>query len=347
MLVDLGTWDVDCRELVREIREGLVALAPGADTVTLLQGSGSYAVEATLGCAVPADGKLLVLNNGAYGERMGKIATTAGLPHRVHVDPEDRPHDPSAVERILADDPAITHVSVVHGETTTGLLNPVGEIGDAVKRQGRRLIVDAISTFGAYPAGPGELLDFERGPIDHLVGSANKCIEGVPGFGFILSRREAIEAMAGQARSLCLDVYDQWSQFEKTGRFRYTPPTHVLLAFRQALRELEAEGGPTARGARYAASHQRLLEGMAELGFEPVVPAEHRSFIITAFHHPSESFDFDDFYAALHGRGYILYPGKLSDLDSFRIGTIGQLDHEDIDRLLVAIAEVRRELGSW
>jgi 2-aminoethylphosphonate-pyruvate transaminase len=349
MAIDIGSWDTDSIRLAAEIRAELVRLAGGGErTATLLQGSGSYAVEAVIGSAVPRGGKLLILSNGAYGERMRLTAEALGVPHAVHRDPEDRPHDPAVVDRLLAADRAITHVACVHGETTTGLLNPAREIGLVVGRRGRRVIVDAISTFGAYPVGPGAALDLEAGPVDHLVGSANKCLEGVPGFAFVISRRPAIEACAGNARSLVLDLHGQWSHFERTGQFRFTPPTHVLLAFRQALRELEEEGGVEARARRYEENHRVLVEGMERLGFEPYVAREHRSRIITTFRYPERAgrpFDFRAFYDRLHGLGFIIYPGKLSVVDTIRIATIGSIGRREVEALLAAVEEVSRGSG--
>jgi 2-aminoethylphosphonate-pyruvate transaminase len=350
MQIDIGSWDVDCIELVREIRSGLLELlgeAAGERTCVLLQGSGSYGVEAALGSAVPREGKLLILKNGAYGQRMMLTCRALGLAHAVLEDPENRPHEPARLEAALAADRAITHVAVVHCETTTGVLNPLRELGLAVARQRRRFIVDAISSFGAYPMGPGRDIDFGAGPIDHLVGSANKCLEGAPGFTFILSRTDAVKECEGRARSLCLDLHGQWSTLEKTGQFRFTPPTHVLLAFRQALRELAAEGGVEARARRYHESHAALVCGMERLGFEPYVAPEHRSWIITAFLTPSPSFDFRRFYDLLHRRGYIIYPGKLSSVSTFRIANIGRIDRGDIEGLLAAVAEVKAEMGGW
>jgi 2-aminoethylphosphonate-pyruvate transaminase len=351
MLLDIGSWDIDCIRLVAEIRDSLVRLAAGGPelTCTLFQGSGSYAVEAILGSALPratersAGGKLLILRNGAYGKRMMLTCDALRIPCRTLEEPENQPHDPAKVDRLLASDPSLTHVACVHCETTTGVLNPVREIGLAVARHGRRYIVDAISTFGAYPAGRGQPIDFDAGPIDHLAATANKCIEGVPGFAFVISRREAVEEAAGNARSLSLDLHGQWSHFEKTGMFRFTPPTHVLLAFRQALRELEAEGGPEARARRYRENHRALIEGMTRLGFRPFVSPEHQSCIITTFHHPHPRFDFQSFYNGLHRRGYIIYPGKLTEVETFRIANIGSIDRREIEGLLAAISQVVEE----
>ena len=342
MLIDIGSWDADCVDLTREIREELVGLANSDEdlTCTLMQGSGSFGVEAAIGSAIPADGKILVLRNGAYGQRIEWMARALGIPHVVIEEPEDRPHSADAVGAALQSDPEITHVVCVHCETTTGLLNPLGEIAAVVEQNNRRFIVDAISTFGAYETGPGKPIDFSVGPIDHLVGSANKCIEGVPGFAFVLSRRSAIERCAGSARSLCLDLHDHWKGFETHGKFRYPPPTHVLLAFRQALLELREEGGIAGRARRYRENHDVLVEGLAELGFATFVPEPYRSWIITTFLCP-EGFEFWPFYEALHDKGYIIYPGKLTEVDTFRIANIGAIDAEDIRGLVDAIRGIQ------
>lgn len=333
---DIGTWDDDAGDLVREIRAELVALTERPDlTCTLMQGSGSMGVECVLGSAIPRKGgKVLILNNGAYGVRMIRSCRAMGLPFVEMEDPEEQAHDPARVDAILAGDSSITHVAMVHCETTTGLVNPLREIGLVVARHGRRFVVDAISSFGAYA------IDFDAGPIDHLIGSSNKCVEGVPGFSFVLSRRAAIEACAGNARSYAFDLYDQWQNFETRGRFRFTPPTHVMLAFRQALRELRAEGGVAARERRYQANRDALIAGMKRLGFEPLIPASIQSHIITTFLYPRPDFDFTRFYQGLRERGYIIYPGKLTNRDTFRIGNIGSIGLWEIEGLLRAIEEV-------
>jgi len=343
MLDDIGSWDTDCIRLVAEIRSEVLKLCGARSdlTCTLLQGSGSYAVESILGSSIPRGGKLLILSNGAYGRRMKLSAEALGLDHIVAEDPEDTPHDPAALDRLLERDPSITHVACVHCETTSGVLNPLRELGLVAQRHSRRFLADAISSFGAYPVGPGKAIDFDAGPIDHMALSANKCIEGVPGFALVISRREAMERCAGQARSLCLDLHGQWSHMEKTGQFRYTPPTHVLLAFRQALRELEREGGIPARTRRYQENHRVLVEGMKRLGYEPYVPPEHQSHIITTFLYPSEDFDFTRLYNRLHTRGFIIYPGKLTSIKTFRIANIGSISRTEIEALLRAIGEDR------
>ena len=344
MLRDAGSWHVEFNDLVRSVRARLLALAgvsqePGYEAV-LMQGSGTFGVEAAVTSAVPRDGRLLAVTNGAYGERIVQMARTADIDVEPLRTPEDTPPDPAAIARALDADAAITTVAVVHCETTTGILNPVEAIGCAVKERSRTYLVDAMSSFGAIA------IDIERAGIDYLVSSANKCIEGVPGFSFVIARRDALEAAEGRARSLSLDLVAQWRGFERNGQFRFTPPTHAILAFDRALRELEEEGGIEARGARYRRNHEALMTGMRALGLRPYLPPEVQSFIITSFHYPRHPvFDFDTFYRKLSDRGMIIYPGKLTDVDCFRIGTIGHIFEDDVRALTDAIGAALDEMG--
>ena len=343
MLRDTGSRDPTFIESVRTIRCSLLGVAgvsPEEYTAVLVQGSGTFGIESVIGSAVPRGGKLLVAANGAYGERIARIASVLGIPANVLRFPEDTPVDSASVRATLEADPAITNVATVHCETTTGLLNPVEEIGREVAAAGRAFTVDAMSSFGAVA------LDFSAAKIDYLVSSANKCMEGVPGFSFVIARKEALLATEGHARSLSLDLLDQWKGLERDGQFRFTPPTHALLAFAQALRELEAEGGVPGRDARYAANQRTLVEGMRALGFREYLPPERQSHIITSFHYPSSpAFKFDNFYSRLSDRGFIIYPGKLSQVDCFRIGTIGRIFEADVRTLLSAIRETLGEMG--
>jgi 2-aminoethylphosphonate-pyruvate transaminase len=344
MLCDLGSRDGEFLAAIRDVRSGLLQLAGvsqelGYETVPL-QGSGTYAIEAVISSAVPATGKLLVAVNGAYGERMVKIAEVHGIAVEVLRFPEASPVEPDAVEACLQSDPSITHVAIVHCETTSGVMNPIAEVGKAVAVSGRSYIVDSMSAFGAVP------LDVRDCRADFLVSSANKCIEGVPGFAFAICRRESLESCRGQARSLALDLEAQWRGLEANGQFRFTPPTHALLAFRQALIELEAEGGVEGRAARYGQNHACLREGMARLGFQELVPAEHQGNIITSFLYPQDDgFEFERFYEGLNQRGFVIYPGKVTDADCFRIGSIGRLFPSDMEALLTAIAETMQKMG--
>ncbi len=344
MLHDAGSWHFEFSQLIRTLREQILALAElpaggGWETV-LMQGSGTFGVESVIGSVIPPAGKLLVLINGAYGERIAQMAGALKIPHVALRFPEHEPPSIPAVSQALAADPSIRHVAAVHCETTTGILNPLAGIGREVKRHGCVFIVDAISSFGAIP------IDLESAGIDFLVSSANKCLEGVPGFSFIIARRERLLETEGWARSLSLDLLGQWQGFQKNGQFRYTPPTHSLLAFAQALAELNQEGGIPARGERYRANHSLLLNGMRAMGFHPFLSPEWQSFIITAFHFPAQpAFRFPEFYRLLSEAGLIIYPGKLTQVDTFRIGTIGRLFPADIRQLLMAIRETLGELG--
>jgi 2-aminoethylphosphonate-pyruvate transaminase len=344
MLHDAGSWHFEFNALVATIRERLLALAgvsraQGYEAV-LLQGSGSFGVEAVFQTCIPANGRVAVLSNGAYGERMIQMLQYARIPHLALRSPEDTPSDPVALDRALAADPGITHVAAVHCETTTGILNPIDELGRVTRRHRRSYIVDAMSSFGALP------IDLTGWGIDHLISSANKCIEGVPGFSFVISRREALLASEGHARSLCMDLLAQLKGFEKNGQFRYTPPTHSILAFARALDELEIEGGPAARRARYQRNHETLVTGMQALGFRPYLDPAVQSCIITSFLFPSDpEFTFDAFYRRLSDKGFIIYPGKISQADTFRIGSIGRLFEADIHALLAAVQQTVNELG--
>ncbi len=337
MLKDWCTWDREYNDLVQAIRRQLVELA-GSDrfTAVLMQGSGTFCVEAAMGSMMPPDGKLLILANGAYGLRMAAMARYLNIPHEVHDSGEIAPPDLSRLKQALATDAAITHVAVVHCETTTGLLNPVEHIGPLVKQAGRLFMVDAMSSFGGIPMNP------EAWGIDVLISSANKCIQGVPGFGFILVRREVIRLWEGQARSLSLDVYDQWQTMETHGgKWRFTSPTHVVRAFSQALAELAEEGGIHTRYGRYRKNQQLLADGMQVLGFCPLLPKNLQSPIITAFIHPARTgFSFPEFYDRLKGLGFVIYPGKVSMAECFRIGSIGEIYPMDVQALLDAVKRV-------
>ncbi len=337
MLRDWCTWDDEYHALVQDLRHALVRLATAEAgyTAVLMQGSGTFSVEAAIGTAVPRGGKLLVLANGVYGSRMVEIARRLCIGALSHDSGELRPPDLDRLECALATDPGISHVALVHCETTTGLVNPVEAVGEIVKAYGRTYIVDAMSSFGGIP------LDAATIGADFLISSANKCIQGVPGFGFVIARRAAIERTRGWARSLSLDLYDQWREMEDgNGKWRYTSPTHVVRAFSRALQELEDEGGVQARHHRYCDNHRVLVEGMRGLGFRCLLPDEYQSPIITTFLSPLHSgYDFRRFYAALKARGFVIYPGKVTCLDTFRIGTIGDVRPDDMRRLVEAVAQ--------
>lgn len=343
-LHDMGSWDVEFNTVVAEMRQRLLRLAgvsrEGGYEVIPMQGSGTYGVEAVLASVIPPTGRVLIHSNGAYGERMIQMTKHLRMDSVAYRTDEDAIPDAAEVERLLKADPGITHVALVHCETTTGILNPLEEIGKVVKAQGRVFIVDAMSSFGAVP------IDFESTGIDYLISSANKCIEGIPGFSFVFARRAALLATEGFARSLSLDILGQLRGFEKNGQFRYTPPTHSILAFMQALNELEMEGGVAGRGARYKRNHAALLEGMAEIGFRRFLPDHLQSYIITSFYFPEDArFTFLEFYKRMSERGMLIYPGKLTKADTFRLGSIGRLFENDMRQLVSAVADSLRVMG--
>lgn len=338
MMSDWCTWDEDYNlGIVEVIRKELVEIASSRSeeyTAVLMQGSGSFCVEATLGSVVRPTDKLLVAANGAYGKRMGVISEYYHIDCHVMKFKETEPVAPAKIDAYLAEHPEVTHVSVVHCETTTGVLNPLEEIAAVVKRHGKVLIVDAMSSFGGVP------IDMAKLGIDFMVSSANKCIQGVPGFGFIIARRSLLEQCKGIARSLSLDLYDQWETMEKGhGKWRFTSPTHVVRAFMQALIELKEEGGVAARYARYCESHRVLVEGMRALGYKTLLPDSQQSPVITSFYYPSADFDFKAFYLKLKAKGFVIYPGKISQADTFRIGNIGDVYPADFAKLTEVIKE--------
>ena len=344
MLRDFGSRDTAFIETVRRIRRQLLKIAgvsqEGGYEAILIQGSGTFGLESVVSSTIPREGRILVVVNGAYGERIVKMTRVLGIDARVLRYEENTPPDIKEIRQVLAEDAAIANTFVVHCETTTGLLNPVEEIGAAVRERGCFYIVDAMSSLGAIP------LDLEAAGIDFLVTSSNKCLEGVPGFSIVLARREALLATEGAARTLSLDLQAQWRGLEANGQFRFTPPTHTILALEQALQELEAEGGVRARAARYQTNHAILLEGMQRLGFHTYLSPDYQSYIITSFYYPDDPhFSFETFYERLNRKGFVIYPGKLTRTDCFRIGNIGQIFPEDVARLLAAVKYTLKEMG--
>jgi 2-aminoethylphosphonate-pyruvate transaminase len=342
MLHDWGSRDRDFIAINRRVRDRLISLAGGVGTHVCvpLQGSGTFVVEATVGTVMPRDAKALILVNGAYGKRIAKICDYYQRRYTILETPEDVPNDAAAVDATLANDPELSHVFVVYCETTSGILNPVADIAEVTARHGRKLIIDAMSAFGAIP------LDARTLPFDAVVASSNKCIEGVPGVGFAIVRESLLEQCKGNAPSLTLDLFDQWQVMEANAQWRFTPPTHVIVAFDQALLEHEEEGGVPGRGARYARNCRILVDGMRELGFQTLLPDELQAPIIVTFHMPADpSFVFQTFYDCLGERGFVIYPGKLTVADSFRIGCIGRLGEGEMRGALNAVRETLAHMG--
>ena len=341
MVHDWGSRDATFIRLNAEVLDGLPEIIHGeGDYVTVpMQGSGTFAVEAMLTTFVPRDGAVLVLINGAYGQRAKRILAVAGRKTFVHETAEDTPPDLDAIDRLLGEEPAISHVFAVHCETTSGILNPIDKIAALCARHGKRLLIDAMSAFGALE------LDAPTTRFDAVAASANKCLEGVPGLGFVVCRRDALAECEGNATTLSLDLLDQRRNLEKTGQYRFTPPIHVIVAFHQALQEFWAEGGVAGRGGRYAENARILIGGMRALGFETLLPDALQAPIIATFRTPSHpNFVFQRFYDALKARGYVIYPGKLTVADSFRIGCIGRLNADHMRGALQAVRETLAEM---
>ena len=325
----------------QEIRKGLLKLAHVSEdeyTAVLMQGSGTFGVESVLTSVIGSGDELLICANGAYGERMADIAGHAGIKHQVYNEHYNKVPNAQKIGEMLDADPAITHVSMVHSETTSGILNDIEAVGKVVKEKGRVFIVDAMSSFG------GVDIPVKDWGIDFIISSANKCIQGVPGFSFIIARRDLLEESAGKARSLSLDLYDQWKTMEVDGKWRFTSPTHVVLAFAQAMKELEEEGGIEARSRRYTENNRLLIEKMAEMGIRPYIDSTHQGPIITTFFYPEECcFTFSQMYEYIKDRGYAIYPGKVTEAETFRIGNMGEIYPEDIEKVCAIIKEFLEE----
>lgn len=343
LLADWGSRDTEFRQVVREIRFELLRLAGCDDTYecVIMQGSGTFAIEAALGCFAPSKRyKTLVIANGAYGERAAQILERIGRNHVLVSKSDVTQLSPSHFTEILDEDRNISHIWLIHCETTSGIVNPLGDLARAAKQRGKIFMVDAMSSFG------GMHIDMVRDEIDVLVSSSNKCIEGIPGFSYVLVKRSLLEASQGQCHSVVLDLYEQWKALEANGQFRFTPPTHALVAFRQALRELETEGGVEARAARYQRNADILIKGLAAIGIRPLLDNNEAGPIIQTFLCPRDNnFKFETFYDALRKRGFAIYPGKLTKRDSFRIGTIGKLDSQVMDHVVIAIKDVLNEMN--
>ena len=342
MLRDWGSWDGDFNRITARIREETLRIVHGTGTheCVPLQGSGTFSVEAAIGTIVPRDGHVLVPNNGAYCQRIAKICRALGRRHQTLDYSEDMQVQAADIDRALAADASITHVALVHCETGAGVLNPLHEIAVVVAKHGRSLIVDAMSSFGAID------IDARETPFDAVIAASGKCLEGVPGMGFVIVRRSTLERCEGNSPSLAMDLYDQWAYMNRTTQWRFTPPTHVVAALDEAIAQYVEEGGLQARGARYANNCRALLEGMAELGFRPFIDPSIQAPIIVTFHAPDDpAYDFKTFYQEVKRRGYILYPGKLTQIETFRVGCIGHFGEAGIPGAVAAIAETLEAMG--
>ncbi len=341
MLRDWGSWDSNFNAITGTVRERLLDVVEAAATHVCvpMQGSGTFSVEAAVNTLVPRDGHLLVLINGAYGKRFAKLAQMMGRRVSIFETSEDVLTTAADVERLIAADASITHVGLVHCETSTGILNPLRDIAAVVARHGKSLIVDAMSSFGALP------IDASQMPFDALIAASGKCIEGPPGMGFVIARKAALARTEGNCTSLSLDLHDQWQYMEKTTQWRYTPPTHVVVALAAALEAFAAEGGQAARLARYTRNCEVLVRGMAELGFKPFLDPGIQAPIIVTFHAPADPrYTFREFYDRVRDKGFILYPGKLTQVETFRVGCIGAIGPEEMRHAVNAVRDTLQEM---
>jgi 2-aminoethylphosphonate-pyruvate transaminase len=341
MLRDWGSWDSQFNAITAGVRERLLAIVAAESTHVCvpMQGSGTFSVEAAVNTLVPRDGHVLVLVNGAYGTRFAKLARMMGRRVSVFETAEDAPTTAADVERLLSADASVTHVGVIHCETSTGILNPLPDIAEVVARHGKSLLVDAMSSFGAIA------IDARATRFDALIAASGKCVEGPPGMAFVIARKTALERCAGNSTSLSLDLFDQWQYMEKTTQWRYTPPTHVVAAFAAALEAFAAEGGQPARLARYTRNYETLVRGMAELGFRPFLDPRVQAPIIVTFHAPADPrYTFRAFYDSVREKGFILYPGKLTQVETFRVGCIGAIDHDEMRHAVNAVRDTLVEM---
>jgi 2-aminoethylphosphonate-pyruvate transaminase len=341
VMSDLCPREADFGAIVSAVRRDLLAVAEAdaaEHTAILLSGPGTAAVEAALGSLVPPGGRVLILANGAYGARAGEIAAALRLPARVWEMPWTVRPDPAALAAEL-DGPGgpFTHAFWVHHETTTGLLNPLRAYGAVCRAQGVTTIVDGMSSFAGLP------LALRDEPVDLLISSANKCLQGMPGVSFVLARRAALAASAGIRRSVALDLHRLEGSLAAGGQFLFTPPVQVVHALARALTETLAET-VAGRAARYRACYETMLAGMENLGFAPLLPRALHSGLLTAFCTPSwPRFSFAALHDHLYARGITLYPGKLPGADTFRVANMGALVPAD---LAAFVAEVGRFLDA-
>lgn len=342
MLVDHCTWDNDYKQITQNIRQQLLELAQVKEpeyTSVLMQGSGTFGVESVLTSAIKNSDKVLIAANGAYGLRMKDICCHAKINYTLYEEKNYARPSAKKIAEILNADPQITHIAMVHSETTSGILNDIESVGNVAHEYGKTFIVDCMSSFG------GIEIPTEKWHIDFLISSANKCIQGVPGFSFIIAKKDKLENCKGCARSLSLDLYDQWKSMNKDGKWRFTSPTHVVLAFAKALQELKSEGGIKARNIRYTENQKLLVQNFKKLGINMYLSEAVQGPIITSFYYPKNSnFTFEKMYEYIKERGYVLYPGKTMEAQTFRVGNIGEIYKSDIENLTQIMADFLKSL---
>jgi 2-aminoethylphosphonate-pyruvate transaminase len=342
MLRDWGSWDSAFNAVTAKVRAQLLDVinGKGSHVAVPMQGSGTFAIEAACHTLLPRDGHMLVLINGAYGKRMAKLVQMMGRQTTIFEAPDDVPITADVVQRLLQQHPAVSHVGLIHCETSTGIINELEGVARVVQEHGKSLIIDAMSSFGALP------IDAQKIPFDALIAASGKCIEGPPGMGFVLVRKTVLEQCEGRSLSLALDLYDQWRYMENTTQWRFTPPTHIVVAFHEALNQFVAQGGQQARLARYTENYQMLISGLKELGLRPFLKPEIQAPIIVTVHAPDTlKYNFQDFYQRVRSKGFVLYPGKLTQVETFRVGCIGAIGPEEMRQAICAMRDALVEMS--
>ncbi|RZT42176.1 2-aminoethylphosphonate aminotransferase [Cupriavidus agavae] len=320
----------DLQDEARERLLGVYGLAPAQWSAVLMTGSGTAALESMIAGLVPAQGKLLIVQNGVYGERIAQIAAQYGIGHAVVRHEWMEAPDLARLDAALGADPAITHVAVIHHETTTGRLNDIAGIDALCQQHGKRLLVDAVSSFGA------EAIDF-GGNIDAVAATANKCLHGVPGAAFVIARRDALANAA--SRTYYLDIA-RLAKLQDQRNTPFTPSVHAYYALVEALREHAEEGGWQGRHQRYAALAEEVRSGLAALGIEALWPAAQSSVVLRAYKLPA-GVSYEQLHDGLKARGFVIYAGQ-GGLSSqlFRISTMGALHAADMHRLVAGFREL-------
>lgn len=349
MAQDIAPWDNDFRPVLAEVCDRLLAIAggvPGTHAVLPLQGCGHFITEAAARSFMaplghPKAGRILVPAIGQYADRMIRLAREAGRDVVAVPMPDQVPVDPAQIAAALAADPAISHVGIVYSETGTGVIHDVAAIGAVVRAAGRRMIVDAVSAFGAMP------LDLSAQPeIDAVLFTSNKCFEGLPGLGFAACRLDGLEANRGNAGSWSFDLESIHQQaLRSPGSFRFTPPVQVLAAFRVALDFHDAEGGRAGRHARYQANVDALYAGIERIGLSPYVPKQFQGPVVMNTHAPADpAWNLQTFVDGLKRRGFLISNFYNTPTPSFRVGCIGAITPDDMREFVAAIDAVLGEM---
>ncbi len=329
--------------IMQDIRENLVKIVGGGDNYTsvLFGGSGTAAMEATICSVISPIKKILIINNGAYGTRMIEIAKTYNIPFIELKFDESQKIDSDRIKQVLEWDKHIGYVAVVHHETTTGILNPIEEIGKLAKENNCVFIVDTISSFAGVPFGIKEC------NIDFMISTSNKCIQGMAGVAFVICKKSELEKIKEYTpKSFYLDLYTQYKYLEETGQTRFTPPVQVIYALKQAIKEFFDEGVGN-RYNRYKRNYLVLTKGLSKMGFKFLLKddVEHSQLLTTVFEPDDSNFSFDVLHDKLYEKGFTIYPGKLSNKNTFRIAVMGAIDHKDIEKFLSVLRDVLKEMS--